>query len=158
MMHPGVDERVLGYLGRALSMELSAVQLYTTQARLVTSWGLDEPAKKFRHEAHEEMGHVERIISRMLALGVAPNASQLRPVKLGRDLSDLLEYDRAFEDELVSLYTDAATHCAHSGDHEGRLFFAELLEEEKQHSRELVHWLAELEQPGVDPSIRGASF
>ncbi len=158
MMHSGADERVLGYLGRALSMELSAVQLYTTQARLVTAWGLDEPAKRFRHEAHEEMGHAERIISRMLALGVAPNASQLRPVKLGRDLRDLLEYDRAFEDELVSLYMHAATHCAHSGDHEGRLFFEELLEEEKQHSRELANWLAELEQPGIDPRIRGANF
>jgi len=158
MMPTGADERVLGYLGRALSMELSAVQLYTTQARLVTSWGLDEPAKRFRHEAHEEMGHVERIISRMLALGVAPNASQLRPVKLGRDLRDLLEYDQAFEDELVSLYADAATHCARSANHEGRLFFGELLEEERRHSRELAHWLAELEQPGVDGRIRGAGF
>ena len=158
MMPTGADERVLGYLGRALSMELSAVQLYTTQARLVTAWGLDEPAKRFRDEAQEEMGHVERIISRMLALGVAPNASQLRPVKLGRDLRHLLEYDRAFEDELVSLYTNAATHCAHSGNHEGRLFFEELLEEEKQHSRELANWLAELEQPSIDPRIRGASF
>jgi bacterioferritin len=158
MMHPGVDERVLGYLGRALSMELSAVQLYTTQARLVTGWGLDEPAKRFREEAHEEMGHVERIISRMLALGVAPNASQLRPVKLGRDLRELLEYDRAFEDELVSLYADAAAHCARNGNHEGRLFFQELLEEEQQHSRELAQWLAQLEQPGVDPRTRGASF
>ena len=157
-MHPGADERVLGYLGRALSMELSAVQLYTTQARLVNGWGLDEPTKRFRHEAHEEMGHVERIISLMLALGVAPNASQLRPVKLGRDLRELLEYDRAFEDELVSLYRDAATHCAHSGHHECRLFFEELLEEESQHSRELAHWLAELEQPSVDPRLRGANF
>jgi len=157
-MHSGADERVLGYLGRALSMELSAVQLYTTQARLVSGWGLDEPAQRFRHEAQEEMGHVERIISRMLALGVVPNASQLRPVKLGRDLRALLEYDQAFEDELVNLYTDAASHCAHSGNHEGRLFFEELLEEEKQHSRELAHWIAEFEQPGVDPRIRGARF
>ncbi len=158
MMHPGADERVLGYLGRGLSMELSAVQLYTTQARLVAGWGLDEPAKRFRDEAQEEMGHVERIISRMLALGVAPNASQLRPVKLGRDLRELLLYDQAFEDELVSLYTDAATHCARNGNHEGRLFFEELLEEEKQHSRELAHWLAQLEQPGAGSGVRGASF
>ncbi len=157
-MHPGADERVLGYLGRGLSMELSAVQLYTTQARLVAGWGLDEPAKRFRDEAQEEMGHVERIISRMLALGVAPNASQLRPVKLGRDLRELLLYDQAFEDELVSLYTDAATHCARNGNHEGRLFFEELLEEEKQHSRELAHWLAQLEQLGAGSGVRGASF
>lgn len=155
MMHPGADERVLGYLGRALSMELSAVQLYATQARLVAAWGLDEPAAKFRQEAHEEMGHVERIISRMLALGAAPGASQLRPVRLGSDLGDLLEYDQAFEDELVSLYTDAVAHCARNGDHEGRLFFEDILQEEKQHSRELGLWLKQLGQP-VDQ--QGASF
>ena len=154
-MQPGADEHVLGYLGRALSMELSAVQLYATQARLVTAWGLDEPAAKFRQEAQEEMGHVERIISRMLALGVGPGASQLRPVKLGRDLRELLEYDQAFENELVSLYTNAAAHCARSGNHEGRLFFEEILGEEKEHSRELGLWLRKLEQP---VNHQGASF
>jgi bacterioferritin (cytochrome b1) len=34
--------RVLGYLGRALSLELSAVQQYMTQASLVELWGLAE--------------------------------------------------------------------------------------------------------------------
>ena len=38
------DQRVLGYLGRALSLELSAVQLYTAQARLAESW----PTERFR--------------------------------------------------------------------------------------------------------------
>jgi len=158
MLQSGADENVLGYLGRALSLELSAVQLYTTQARLVATWGLDEPAGRFRQEAHEEMGHVERIISRMLALGVAPNASQLRPVKLGRDLRELLAYDHAFENELVSLYTDAASYCARIRNQEGRLFFEGILQEEQQHSQELSHWLAELEPPGLDPAQHGASF
>ncbi|MEJ2509050.1 MAG: bacterioferritin, partial [Gammaproteobacteria bacterium] len=44
MMHRSPDQRVLGYLGRALSLELSAVQQYSTQARLVAAWGLNEPA------------------------------------------------------------------------------------------------------------------
>jgi bacterioferritin len=104
------DQRILGYLGRALSLELSAVQMYSTQARLVATWGLDEPARRLREEAHEEMQHVERIIARMLALGVAPNASQLRPVKLGADLQSLLKTGYAFEEELVELYAGAATY------------------------------------------------
>ena len=91
MLTASADQRVLGYLGRALSLELSAVQMYTTQAKLVETWGLAEVAEKFRAEASEELGHAERIISRMLALGVAPNASQLRPVKLGTSLQQLLE-------------------------------------------------------------------
>jgi bacterioferritin len=149
MLSANADQRVLGYLGRALSLELSAVQLYSTQARLVESWGLAEVAKKLSSEASEEMRHVDRIISRMLALGVAPNASQLRPVKLGPDLQSLLEGNRAFENELVGLYQAASLHCARNGDHDSRLFFEALLNEEKQHAQALTQWLAEIQQPAL---------
>ena len=139
------DQRVLGYLGRGLSLELSAVQLYTTQARLVDSWGLAEVAGKLSAEASEELGHAERIISRMLALGVAPNASQLRPVVLGADLRSLLEHDHAFEKELVSLYKEASSHCTRIGDQDNRLFFEALLAEEQAHAVTLEQWLQELQ-------------
>ncbi|MCP5298204.1 MAG: bacterioferritin [Chromatiaceae bacterium] len=145
MLAPRSDHRILGYLGRALSLELSAVQMYSTQARLVASWGLDEPSQRLRNEAHEEMQHVERIIARMLALGVAPNASQLRPVSLGADLQTLLQADRAFESELVQLYSDAAAHSARNGSPDDRVFFQGLLEEEQAHERELNEWMRSLE-------------
>ena len=144
MLTANADQHVLGYLGRALSLELSAVQLYTTQAKLVATWGLDEVAGKFRAEAGEELGHAERIIGRMLALGVAPNASQLRPVKLGQNLQQLLEHDYAFEMELVSLYEDASSHCARIGDQENRLLFEALLAEEREHGQSLVKWLQQI--------------
>ena len=139
------DQHVLGYLGRGLSLELSAVQLYSTQARLVDTWGLAEVAGKLSAEAGEELGHAERIISRMLALGVAPNASQLRPVKLGADLRSLLEHDYAFEKELVKLYSDASSHCKRIGDLDNRLFFEALLAEERAHADTLEKWLQELQ-------------
>ena len=139
------DQRVLGYLGRGLSLELSAVQLYSTQARLVDTWGLAEVAGKLSAEASEELGHAERIISRMLALGVAPNASQLRPVRLGADLRSLLEHDYAFEKELVKLYSEACSHCSRIGDQDNRLFFEALLAEEQAHAGTLEQWLLELQ-------------
>lgn len=139
------DQRVLGYLGRGLSLELSAVQLYSTQAKLVENWGLTEIAGKLSAEASEELGHAERIISRMLALGFAPNASQLRPVKLGADLRALLEYDYVFEKELVSLYSNATSHCARIGDQDNRLFFEALLSEEQAHAKTLKEWLQQLQ-------------
>jgi len=144
MFHINADEHVLGYLGRALSLELSAVQLYSTQAVLVATWGLSDVADKFRAESSEEMGHAERIISRMLALGVAPNASQLRPVRLGQTLLELLKHDLAFEKELVSLYDAAVTHCTRSGDKDSRLFFEALLSEERTHEKDLLQWIEKL--------------
>ena len=138
------DPKVLGYLGRALSLELSAVQLYSTHARLCNTWGLAEPAKKFREEAASEMLHADKLIARMLALGVAPNASQLRPVKLGNNLSELLLVNMAFELDIVQLYTGAVAHCNDIGDFDSRMLFQELLDEEQAHLSDLTAWRNEL--------------
>ena len=155
MLSAGADSRVLGYLGRALSLELSAVQLYTTEARLLAIWGLVEESARFRQEAAEELGHAERIIGRMLALSVAPNASQLRPVKLGRNLQELLLYNVSFENELVQLYAQATQHCAHQ---DSRVFFETLLNEEKAHAQELTQWLKQFESQHFEqPRVSGKS-
>lgn len=152
MRYANVDQRVLGYLGRALSLELSAVQLYATQARLVATWGLAGMAERLGTEAAEEMAHVDRIIGRMLALGAAPNASQLRPPGLGANLQELLQHNCSFENEMVRLYDDATRHCARIGDHDNRLFFETLLGEEQAHARQLLQWLEELQRPGATAS------
>jgi bacterioferritin len=144
MLKARADQGVLGYLGRALSLEFSAVQLYSTQARLVAYWGLASAAERLRHEAEEELQHTDRIIERMLALGVAPNASQLRPVKLGESLVEMLKINQEFEQELIKLYYAAASYSARIGDHDSRLFFSTLLEEEKTHHEELLAWQAQL--------------
>ena len=149
MLQTHADERVLGYLGRALSLELSAVQLYSTQARLLGAWGLAEASERMREEAAEELGHADRIIGRMLALGASPGASQLRPVKLGRNLHELLVHNHAFENELINLYSQATRHCARAGDHDDRLFFEALLSEEQAHARTLEQWMNEIETSGV---------
>ena len=145
------DPRVPGYLGRALSFELSAVQQYMTHARLAEVWGHTTAAAQLRQEAQEEMGHVDRIVARMLALGVAPNASFLRPVATGGDLLTLLRANWRLEAEIVSLYEQAYRHCSHSRDADGQAFFAELLKEEQAHAQELERWLNDLVDPG-DPN------
>lgn len=146
MLYTSADPRVIGYLGRALSLELSAVQMYSTQAQVVSSWGLLEAAEKFSVEAREELGHAERIIGRMLALDVSPSASQLRPSPLGGSLREILEADHVFENELVKLYTDAARYSSKIGDQDSRLFFEALRGEELEHAAELTAWIAELQE------------
>jgi bacterioferritin len=154
MLYASADQLVLGYLGRALSLEMTAVQQYATQAKLVAAWGLTEDASKLQEESLEEMGHVERVISRMLALGAAPNASMLRPVKLGANLRDLLIADAELERDLVELYSQAAGHCARNSDHDNRKFFEGLLQEEQAHDVALAAWIKKLETPETSQSPR----
>jgi bacterioferritin len=144
MLTVKADPKVLGYLGRALSLELSAVQLYSTHARLCNAWGLAEPARKFREEAASEMLHADKLIARMIALGVAPNASQLRPVKLGNNLSELLAVNMAFEQDIIQLYSNAVEHCTRIADLDSRMLFQEMLDEELGHLADLNAWRAQL--------------
>ncbi len=140
MAYTKSDPIVLGFLGRALSHELSAVQQYLTLSRLLKLRGFDEIAEKFQHEAMDEMAHADRIIGRMLVLGVAPNGTQLRPAQLGDSLPALIASAQVLEAEAVTLYEQAVSHCDRAGDFDNRLFFEQLLQEEREHSSSLGNW------------------
>jgi bacterioferritin len=139
-----VHPRVLGFLGRALSLELTAVQQYMTQASLVGLWGDQASADRFREETVEEMEHAERIVQHMLSLGVAPAASQLQPVTHAPDLVGLLEGNADLEQQLIRHYDEARRFCQLIGDAANGSFFQALLEDEQHHGQELEAWLQEL--------------
>ena len=90
------------------------------------------------------MQHAERIVQRMLALGVAPAASQLQPATHAADLVGLLELNAELEQQLVDHYSEASRFCTLINDRSNGDFFRALLEDEQHHSRDLEAWLTEL--------------
>ncbi|MFN5118698.1 MAG: ferritin-like domain-containing protein [Cyanobacteriota bacterium] len=144
-----VAPRVLAYLGRALSLELTAVQQYMFQASLAESWGDQDSAQRFRQETVEEMQHAEKIVQRMLSLGVAPSASQLRPVTHAPDLVGLLQLNSVLENDLIQHYAEAVRFCLLHGDADNGAFFRGLWSDEQHHGAELADWLASLDSPRV---------
>jgi bacterioferritin len=147
MRHASIHPRTLGYLGRALSLEYSAVQQYMTQAALAEAWGLRDAADRFRRETVEEMQHADRLVKRMLGLGAAPNASQLRPAGVAYGLVELLLQDVALEAEIVARYDEATEFCRRIADHENAEFFNALLRDELHHAEEIEQWLESLGVP-----------
>lgn len=155
MRHARIHPRILGYLGRALSLEYTAVQQYMTQAALCEAWGLTEAAQRLREESVEEMQHADHIVKRMLGLGVAPSASCLRPAGVARSLVDLLRQDAVLEAEIVALYEEAARFCQRIRDQENAGFFETLWREEAAHAQEIDAWLVRLGAPGQpEPDAR----
>lgn len=132
--------RVVGYLGRALSYELSAVLQYMAHAALCETWNLNDESRHWRDEATGEMKHADRLVQRMLVLGFAPNESQLRAVRMGGSLRELIAHNIRLEQDIVLLYNDAAISCLRSGDADNADFFHQLLKEEQEHARELQVW------------------
>jgi len=145
-----VHPRVLAYLGRALSLELSAVQQYMTHASLLEAWGDVASADRFRHETVEEMKHAESIVQRMLRLGVAPAASQLKPVTHAPDLVGLLRRNSELEQELIDHYAEATRFCVLIRDADNQPFFEALWRDEQHHGADLAGWLADL---GAQPRL-----
>lgn len=158
MLYANADQKVLGYLGRGLSLELSAIQQYATFARLVAAWGFVDEAGKLKQESIEEMQHVDKLIMRMLALGSAPNSSIVKPVRLGKNLSEILKYSIEMEQDLVSLYSKAVKHCAAIDDYDNRRFFEELLKDEEAHMKDLIQRKRELETIDSNMQDSGVTF
>lgn len=140
MGYAKVDSQVLGFLGRALSLEMTAVQQYLSVARLLRLRGFEDIADKFKHEANKEMAHAEKIIGRMMTLGCAPNATQLRPAKLGKSLPEVIKSTEDLEKEIVDFYIQAEEYCMRIDDFDSQLFFKTLLNEEREHAKSLVNW------------------
>lgn len=153
-----VDVRTLGYLGRALSLEYSAVQQYMAQAAVAESWGLLDAARRFREETVEEMRHAERLVKRLLGVGAVPNASCLRPVMMADSLAGLLRLDQQMEAEILAHYEEAAGFCEATGDLESAEFFHGLLRDEVAHAEEIGQWLLGLGKARAQGGDERASF
>ena len=132
-----VDPRTLGWLSRALTHEMSAVQQYLAQSVLARLWGDEALSRKLRSEAVEELGHAERLMERLIISGVAPSAGNLPPARLGRSVDDLLAADRVLEVDAVRLYQEAIAHAQRMRDSDGASLLAEILAEEMEHVQEI---------------------
>ena len=138
------DPRLSGYLARALSHELAAVQQYLMQSKLVELWGLADLSARMRSDVNEELVHAERLMTRMLLLGIPSNATQLPPVRTGRSVEEMLLIDRALEIEAIHLYEEAVHYCARIRDSETQALCADILKDELGHLAELEQMLTEI--------------
>jgi len=127
------DNRIIGWLNRALQHELGAVQQYLAQSALTRLMGDEAAAQRWRETALEELFHAECLMQRLLQLGAAPSAGTVAPVRLGRGPQDFDAIDEALERAAVRLYQDAADHAARVRDAQTETLLRQLLQDEIQH-------------------------
>lgn len=127
------NEKVIEYLNRALRSELTAINQYWLHYRLQDDWGYGRLAKKSREESLEEMGHADKLISRIIFLEGHPNLQKLDGLRIGQTVKETLECDLAAEHEARTLYQEAAQYCRSVGDIPSANLFEELMEDEEGH-------------------------
>ena len=137
------DPRTIGWLARALTHEMSAVQQYLAQSVLARLWGDEKLAAELRDEAVEELGHAERLMERLILLGIAPSAGNLPPARLGRTADDLLTADRKLEVDAVRLYREALAHAVRMRDSDSAALLESILGDELAHVQEIDGLMAQ---------------
>ena len=131
------DSKVIEALNRALTMELTAINQYFVQAKMLKNWGYNTLAKKVYEESIGEMKHADKIIERILFLEGIPNIARYDVIRVGKDVREQFENDLKLETNGVKSYNEAIELCLKVKDSGTR----ELLEGILVSSEEHVDWL-----------------
>lgn len=131
------DKRVIEYLNRTLTNELTAINQYFLHARMYKDWGLTKLNEKEYKESVDEMKHADKLIQRILFLEGLPNVQDLGKLKIGEHPKEMIECDLKLEQEAVPVLREAIAHCESVNDYVSRELFQDILDGEEEH----IDWL-----------------
>ena len=127
------DEKVIEFLNKALTNELTAINQYWLHYRVLANWGVTKLAEYERHESIDEMKHADMLADRVLYLDGLPNFQAIHKLKVGENVEEILRADMALEMEEIPLLRDGIEHCEKVRDYGSRELFERILENEEEH-------------------------
>ncbi len=127
------DTKVIEYLNAVLKGELTAVNQYWLHYRLLDNLGIRKLAAYERHESIEEMQHADKLMERIFFLDGLPGMQALNRLRIGENVTEVLQADLDLEHEAVALLRDAVAYCETVRDYPSRDLFASILSAEEEH-------------------------
>jgi len=131
------DAKVVEFLNRVLTNELTAINQYFLHARMFRHWGLSKLDEYEYRESVDEMKHADKLINRILFLEGLPNLQQLDKLLIGESVPEALKCDLRLELQAIPLLREAIAYCESCADYISRELFEDILEGEEEH----VDWL-----------------
>jgi len=127
------DPKVIEFLNKALTNELTAINQYWLHYRTLKHWGVAKLAEKEREESIDEMKHADTLAERVLFLDGLPNFQAINKLKVGETVEEILKADLALEMEAIPLLKDAIEYSESVRDYVSREIFERILESEEEH-------------------------
>lgn len=127
------DAKVIEFLNKALTNELTAINQYWLHYRVLHDWGVTKLAEYERHESIDEMKHADQLAERILFLGGLPNFQAIHNLRVGETVEEILKADLAMEEDAIPLLRDAAEYCQSVKDYVSGQLFEDILASEEEH-------------------------
>ena len=125
---------VVDVLNEVLAAELTVVNQYFLDARMLENWGYDRLGKHFYDESIGEMKDADELIERILFLDGMPNLQRLLAVRVGETPVEKLRLALEAEHEAIVRLNEGIAVCVAQGDNGSRDLLAEILEGEEGHA------------------------
>ena len=142
------SEEVVELLNEVLTAELTAINQYFVDAKMIGNWGYDRLAAKFREDSIDEMKDADALTERILYLEGTPNLQRLGTVRVGETVTEKLQAALDLERSAIERLNRGVATCTAQGDNGSRELLEQILDGEEEHADWLETQLELIRQVG----------
>jgi bacterioferritin len=142
------NPEVIELLNEVLTAELTAINQYFVDAKMLANWGYERLATKFRDDSIDEMKDADALMERILYLEGIPNAQRLGTVRIGETVAEKLTAALDVEREAITRLNRGIATCTERGDNGSRELLEKILAGEEEHADWLETQLELIRQLG----------
>jgi bacterioferritin len=142
------DGAIIELLNEVLTAELTSINQYFVDAKMLDNWGYEPLGKHYYDESIDEMKDADVLIERILFLEGVPNLQRLSTVRVGETVPEKLQLALDLEYESIERLNLGIAKCFELHDNGTRELLEHILEGEEEHADWLETQLGLIEQLG----------